>query len=80
MPSAVTGIVRPGSEANGRFGAGSRIAMSFLRSSASHLVNDMMQSLLLSIYPILKGEFTLGFAQLGMITLTYQITASLPRP
>jgi FSR family fosmidomycin resistance protein-like MFS transporter len=40
----------------------------------------MMQSLLLSIYPILKGEFTLGFAQLGMITLTYQITASLPRP
>jgi FSR family fosmidomycin resistance protein-like MFS transporter len=48
--------------------------------SASHLVNDMMQSLLLSIYPLLKGEFTLSFGQLGLITLTYQITASLLQP
>jgi FSR family fosmidomycin resistance protein-like MFS transporter len=48
--------------------------------SASHFVNDMMQSLLLSIYPLLKGEFTLSFAQLGLITLTYQLTASLLQP
>ncbi|MGH8253019.1 MAG: MFS transporter [Steroidobacteraceae bacterium] len=48
--------------------------------SASHCVNDMMQSLLLSIYPLLKGEFTLTFAQLGLITLTYQLTASLLQP
>jgi FSR family fosmidomycin resistance protein-like MFS transporter len=48
--------------------------------SASHFVNDMMQSLLLSIYPLLKQEFTLGFGQLGLITLTYQLTASMLQP
>jgi FSR family fosmidomycin resistance protein-like MFS transporter len=48
--------------------------------SVSHLVNDMMQSLLLSIYPLLKGEFTLSYVQLGLITLTYQFTASLLQP
>jgi FSR family fosmidomycin resistance protein-like MFS transporter len=48
--------------------------------SASHFVNDMMQSLLLSIYPLLKGEFTLSYGQLGLITLTYQVTASLLQP
>jgi FSR family fosmidomycin resistance protein-like MFS transporter len=48
--------------------------------SASHLVNDMMQSLLVSIYPLLKGEFALSFTQLGMITLAYQLTASLLQP
>jgi FSR family fosmidomycin resistance protein-like MFS transporter len=39
-----------------------------------------MQSLLLSIYPLLKQEFTLGFGQLGLITLTYQLTASMLQP
>jgi FSR family fosmidomycin resistance protein-like MFS transporter len=48
--------------------------------SASHMINDMMQSLLLAIYPLLKGEFTLSFVQLGFITLTYQVTASLLQP
>jgi FSR family fosmidomycin resistance protein-like MFS transporter len=48
--------------------------------SVSHLVNDTMQSLLLSIYPLLKGEFTLSFIQLGFITLTYQSTGSLLQP
>ena len=48
--------------------------------SASHLINDMMQSLILAIYPILKGEFQLSFAQIGLITLTYQLTASLCQP
>ncbi len=48
--------------------------------SASHFVNDMMQSLLVSIYPLLKGEFTLSFGQLGLITLAYQLTASLLQP
>jgi FSR family fosmidomycin resistance protein-like MFS transporter len=48
--------------------------------SASHFVNDMMQSLLLSIYPLLKGEFKLNFGQLGLITLTYQLTASILQP
>src|ERR1043165_5219018 len=48
--------------------------------SASHLINDMMQSLILAISPILKGEFQLSFAQIGLITLTYQLTASLFQP
>ena len=39
-----------------------------------------MQSMLLSIYPLLKGEFSLSFGQLGLITLTYQLTASLLQP
>ena len=40
----------------------------------------MMQSLILAIYPILKGQFSLSFAQIGLITLTYQLTASLFQP
>ncbi|TBR39709.1 MULTISPECIES: MFS transporter [Dyella] len=48
--------------------------------SFSHLLNDMIQSLILAIYPILKDGFHLSFAQVGLITLTYQITASLLQP
>ncbi|HSY27732.1 MAG TPA: MFS transporter, partial [Burkholderiaceae bacterium] len=48
--------------------------------SVSHLLNDMIQSLILAIYPILKGGFNLSFGQIGLITLTYQITASLLQP
>src|SRR5271168_2111463 len=48
--------------------------------SFSHFLNDMMQSLIISIYPLLKGEFHLSFAQIGVITLTYQICASLLQP
>ncbi|PHM67494.1 Fosmidomycin resistance protein [Xenorhabdus stockiae] len=48
--------------------------------SLSHLLNDMIQSLILAIYPLLQSEFTLSFIQIGMITLTYQVTASLLQP
>jgi FSR family fosmidomycin resistance protein-like MFS transporter len=48
--------------------------------SASHMVNDMMQSLILAMYPILKGDFHLSFGQIGLITLTFQLTASLLQP
>ncbi|MGA7584508.1 MAG: MFS transporter [Rouxiella badensis] len=48
--------------------------------SVSHLLNDMLQSLILAIYPLLQKEFTLSFTQIGMITLTYQVTASLLQP
>ncbi|MBN6359951.1 MFS transporter [Providencia rettgeri] len=48
--------------------------------SVSHLLNDMIQSLILAIYPLLQSDFSLSFAQIGMITLTYQITASLLQP
>jgi FSR family fosmidomycin resistance protein-like MFS transporter len=48
--------------------------------STAHMINDMMQSLLIAIYPILKGEFSLDFTQIGLISLTYQLTASLFQP
>ncbi len=48
--------------------------------SFCHLLNDMMQALLPAIYPILKGGFNLSFGQIGLLTLTYQITASLLQP
>jgi MFS transporter, FSR family, fosmidomycin resistance protein len=48
--------------------------------SFSHFLNDMMQSLIVAIYPLLKGEFHLSFAQIGAITLTYQACASLLQP
>jgi FSR family fosmidomycin resistance protein-like MFS transporter len=48
--------------------------------SFCHVLNDMMQSLLPAIYPILKSSFHLNFTQIGFITLTFQITASLLQP
>ncbi len=48
--------------------------------SFCHFLNDMIQSLLPAIYPILKGNFHLDFAQVGMITFTNQLTASVLQP
>ena len=48
--------------------------------SFSHLLNDMMQSLMLAIYPLLKGNLHLSFGQIGLITLAYQVTASILQP
>ncbi|MBS1821608.1 MAG: MFS transporter [Acidobacteria bacterium] len=48
--------------------------------SFCHLLNDMVQSLLPSIYPILKSSFHLDFAHLGLLTLTYQAVASMLQP
>ena len=45
-----------------------------------HMLNDMMQSVILAIYPLIKDEFHLGFFQIGAITLTFQLTASLLQP
>ena len=48
--------------------------------SFCHLLNDMMQSVIPAIYPILKTTYRLDFTQIGLITLTSQITASLLQP
>src|SRR5271170_2735710 len=48
--------------------------------SFCHMLNDMVQSLLPSVYPILKGSFHLSFGQIGLIALVNQITASLLQP
>ncbi|PHN25065.1 MULTISPECIES: MFS transporter [Pseudomonas] len=46
----------------------------------AHLVNDLIQAVLPSIYPLLKESYGLTFTQIGLITLTFQITASLLQP
>ena len=48
--------------------------------SFSHFLNDMIQSLIVAIYPLIKGEFDLNFVQIGAITLTYQVCASVLQP
>ena len=49
-------------------------------ASFCHLLNDMLQALLPAVYPILQGGFHLSFAQVGLLTFVYQLTASLFQP
>jgi MFS transporter, FSR family, fosmidomycin resistance protein len=51
-----------------------------LTLSLAHLLNDMMQSLLPAIYPLIKEAYGLDFGQIGLITLAFQLTASLLQP
>ncbi|MSP87925.1 MAG: MFS transporter [Alphaproteobacteria bacterium] len=51
-----------------------------LSLSFCHLLNDMMQSMVPALYPILKDSYALDFAQIGLITLAFQCTASLLQP
>jgi MFS transporter, FSR family, fosmidomycin resistance protein len=51
-----------------------------LSLSFCHLLNDLIQSLIPALYPLLKAEFDLDFAQIGLITLAFQLTASLLQP
>jgi FSR family fosmidomycin resistance protein-like MFS transporter len=51
-----------------------------LAVSFCHLLNDMMQSLFPAIYPILQAKYHLDFSQIGLLTLTFQITASILQP
>lgn len=48
--------------------------------AVAHLLNDLIQAVLPAIYPMLKTNFSLSFAQVGLISLVYQITASLLQP
>ena len=48
--------------------------------SISHLLNDTIQSLIPAIYPIIKQDYGLSFSQIGLITLTFQLAASLLQP
>ena len=48
--------------------------------SACHMINDVLQSLLSAIYPLLRDEFTLSYAQIGWMTFALQVTASLLQP
>ena len=48
--------------------------------SLSHMLNDSLQSLITAIYPVVKDSFHLSFTQIGLITFTFQVTASLLQP
>ncbi len=60
--------------------AGKTVFSILLSISFSHLLNDTIQSLIPSIYPIVKDSFHLSFSQIGVITLVFQLTASLLQP
>ena len=65
--------------ARARGGEGTVFAI-LLAISFCHMLNDTVQSLIPAIYPMLKSGFHLSFAQIGLITLTFQLTASLLQP
>src|ERR1700737_4635450 len=56
------------------------VLLVLVAASFSHLLNDTIQSLIPAIYPVLKDSFQLSFGQIGLITLTFQLTASLLQP
>jgi MFS transporter, FSR family, fosmidomycin resistance protein len=73
--------LRPAAKTAGLAYAGAGPAYIVLAGiSFSHFLNDTMQSLIASVYPILKDNYALDFAQIGMITLAFQFTASLLQP
>ncbi len=72
-PSSVVSTPAPAAPPRASFGILGAI-------STSHMINDMMQSLILAMYPVLQGNFQLSFGQIGLITLVYQLTASLFQP
>ncbi len=65
---------------NSRWGM-TRTAMGILFAlSLSHCLNDLLQSIIMAVYPLLKEDLLLNFAQIGLITLVYQIAASVFQP
>jgi FSR family fosmidomycin resistance protein-like MFS transporter len=72
----VNAPTKPGAVAAGD----SAVIAVLVAASVSHLLNDTIQSLLPAIYPVLKENFALSFAQVGLITFVFQVTASLLQP
>lgn len=66
----------PSSAAQGR----SRDLPILFGTSSAHFLNDLAQSLLIASYPLLRGDFSLDFTQLGFLTLANQVTASVLQP
>jgi FSR family fosmidomycin resistance protein-like MFS transporter len=78
-PSSTAQKIEPSTSANGADHNATAFGV-ILAISFCHLLNDMMQSLLPAIYPDLKANLGLNFTQVGLVTLAYQITASLLQP
>ncbi len=60
--------------------ASSTVFSVLIAVTACHLMNDTLQALLLAMYPMLRDSYALTFGQIGMITLVFQVTASLLQP
>src|SRR5688572_8294721 len=60
--------------------ASSTVMNVLLALSVAHMLNDTFQAMLPAIYPLLKDSYHLTFTQIGLITLTYQLTGSLLQP
>ncbi|KVN29227.1 Fosmidomycin resistance protein [Burkholderia pyrrocinia] len=80
LDTRATGQAAPAAQPSAAPAAGRTVFPILGAISFSHMLNDMIQSLILAIYPMLKSQFALSFAQIGLITLTYQVTASLLQP
>ena len=81
MNDSAATLTPPGTARSSATTAAARTAFGILAAiSFCHLLNDMMQSLLPALYPMLKGRYALSFGQIGVLTFTYQITASLLQP
>ncbi len=77
---AATGVSHPSAAVHHRTIAQVTTFSIILSLSFCHLLNDLMQSLVPALYPILKASYGLSFGQLGVITLTVQCTASILQP
>lgn len=60
--------------------AGKTVFPILIAISSSHMLNDTLQSIIPAIYPVVKDSFKLSFTQIGLITLTFQLSASLFQP
>lgn len=56
------------------------VYMILFAAAGCHLINDTLQAVMLSIYPMLKESYALSFAQVGIMTMVYQVTASILQP
>lgn len=80
MNKTVAAQAEPPLTASGTVSAQAATMPILLSLSFCHLLNDLIQSLIPALYPLLKTEFNLDFAQIGLITLAFQLTASLLQP
>lgn len=78
VTDVATNLVKPSIAAKAATAGPAYIVLAGI--SFSHFLNDTMQSLIASVYPILKDAYALDYAQIGMITLAFQFTASLLQP
>ena len=67
-------------QASNAFDASKTIVPVVAAVSFVHLLNDLIQAILPSIYPLLKTEYSLSFTQIGLITLCFQLMASVLQP